>query len=485
MAPPETDDLLAPGTTFGRYTIVRRLGQGGMGAVYEATHVALKKRVAIKVLHRAIAARADAPARFVREGEVAARLHHAHVVDVSDVGQHEGRPYLVMEYLEGEDLDSRLRAEGKIPLETLVDLMAPVCSAVAAAHGLGVIHRDLKPANVFLTRTLQGAVHPKLLDFGTSKLLDNVNDPKLTESAALLGTALYLAPEQAESSRDVDARCDQYALGVILYECATGAHPFARFNRDGGLLPLLLAIVGGDFPAPRTLHPELPKAFEGVVLKAMALKPADRYESVRALGLALLPFGSAATRSTWGPVLTRSSLERTGGLDALPEASDSATTLSRSAAGSVPPKAPARFGRRIVVYLGVTGAIAAVAIGVASMRTGTTPSSSTPATEPMPPPTQTPAPTQVAAPPPAITTPTPSTAAASASAQTVSSSPPVVRMPPASSVDRRPPGAGTNLAGDASFPSSIASSSAPAPSATTPSATATAIPTATSLPRPE
>ena len=150
------DSRLAAGTTFGRYQIVRFIGEGGMGVVYEALHVELRKRVAIKIMKVALARDEMARIRFVREGEAAARVRHAHVVDVSDVGNHQDVPYLVMEFLEGEELEVRLRRAGRFEIDAALDILLPVIAAVAAGHDQGVIHRDLKPQNIFLARQANG-----------------------------------------------------------------------------------------------------------------------------------------------------------------------------------------------------------------------------------------------------------------------------------------------------------------------------------------
>jgi serine/threonine-protein kinase len=286
---------LVEGTIFGKYRLVRLLGRGGMGAVYEATHVDLKKRVAIKVLPRAVANDPVVRARFEREGEIASRIRHPHVVDVTDVGTEDGIPYLVMEFLEGEDLGTLLVHTRPLPVERLCEIMLPVCAAVGAAHDEGIIHRDLKPENIYLAHAKHGTI-PKLLDFGISKVaaaLAGSND--LTKTSSLLGTPYYMSPEQVRGAKHIDTRTDVYALGVILYECATGSRPFAEDN----LYNLLLEIVGAEVKKPREHVPELPEAFEAVIMKAIA-RPLDvRFANVYQLGKALLPFADATTRGVW------------------------------------------------------------------------------------------------------------------------------------------------------------------------------------------
>src|SRR5450755_3731123 len=179
-------ERLQDGQIFARYRIVRMLGQGGMGSVYEAVHLGLKKRFAIKTLLPSLAQSPEAQARFLREGEAASRMNHPNVVDVTDVGTEGGVPYLVMEYLEGETLGDFSARRGPLDVAVAVDLLLPAISAVAAGHDEGVIHRDLKPQNIFLARSAWGEPVPKILDFGVSKLLGGDN-PALTGTMAVLG----------------------------------------------------------------------------------------------------------------------------------------------------------------------------------------------------------------------------------------------------------------------------------------------------------
>ena len=285
--------VLAPGTRLGKYAINRQLGSGGMGAVYEATHTEIGKRVAIKVLSPSIAAIPGARARFLREAQLTSKIRHPNIVDVADMGNDGGQTYIVMELLAGEDLAGRLQ-RGPLPAGELADVMLPVCAAVVAAHRAGVTHRDLKPQNIFLARGPHG-LQPKVLDFGISKGADTVGAGTLTGTGSIIGTPFYFAPEQIVDARAAGPGTDQYALGVIMYECLTGVRPYEADT----LFIVFQAIVNGS-PVPlRTHRPELPPALEAIVLRAMNVDAKRRFSSTDELGRALLPFASPRQRSIW------------------------------------------------------------------------------------------------------------------------------------------------------------------------------------------
>jgi eukaryotic-like serine/threonine-protein kinase len=289
---------LASGRELGSYQITRRIGSGGMGEVYEAVHTRLRKRVALKTLRQSLARSGEARARFLREGETASKLRHPNVVDITDVGEADGVPFLVMELLEGESLSAMVCRLGRLAVPVAVDIMLPVVDAVAVAHKNGIVHRDLKPDNIFLAQSHLHETSPKVLDFGISKVLREANVPSLTATSSFLGTPFYMSPEQARGAKDIDGRSDQYSLAVVLYEVLTGQQPHA--SRGDSLMQLVHAIARGDFPAPRSLRPDLPVELEAVILKAMSLAASDRYESMREMGAALVPFASDRGRSIWG-----------------------------------------------------------------------------------------------------------------------------------------------------------------------------------------
>ncbi len=306
----EEEEELLPHTTFGHYEIHRRVGSGGMGDVYAAEHKALGKRVAIKVLRRKFADDAMVKARFIREGKLAARLRHPNIVDVTDVGEIDGLPCLVMELLEGEPLDEKVLREGALPEGDVVDLLLPIVAALDHAHGEGVLHRDLKPANVFLGRGWDGEVIPKLLDFGISKTIGESQTSALTNDTGILGTPRYVAPEVIGGQK-ATAKSDQYALGLVLYEASTGIKPFQ--DAGSSIVSIARAISSGDTRKPRELRSELSEAFERIIRRAMAVLPQDRFPSTRELGAALLPLASSRARAIWERVFEGAQpLETTG-----------------------------------------------------------------------------------------------------------------------------------------------------------------------------
>jgi serine/threonine protein kinase len=283
---------LQTGQIFARYQIVRTIGEGGMGTVYEAFHPVLKKRFAIKTLLPAIAQTSEFRTRFLREAEVAARINHPNIVRVTDVGSDGDTPYMVMEFLEGQTLGRLLESRGRLEIVETMDILLPVISAVAAGHAEGIVHRDLKPENIFLTPGPWGDVVPKVLDFGVSKLMTDDPSGKLTGTLTVLGTAAYMSPEQARGAHQVNYFSDQYALGLILYEMLTGT----RGHPGDNPFEILYNIANRPIVPPRQIRPECLPELEKIVMQALAQEPENRHRSLLEFGSALLPFASDQTR---------------------------------------------------------------------------------------------------------------------------------------------------------------------------------------------
>lgn len=278
--------------TFGRYELLAYVGSGAMSDVFVAIHVGLRKRVALKILRPSLRHDHDAVERFQREGECAARVSHPNVVDVTDVGLHQGIPYLVMELLEGEPLDQKLEREGPLPLCAAIDLILPILEGVAATHAAGVLHRDIKPGNILLSRTPDGSVVPKLVDFGIATVEERRN---ITGALGPIGTPHYMSPEQARGARGLNEKSDQYSIASMLYECLTGREPFPGADVHA----VLTRVARGRFPHVRDVLPRMPAALDDVLSRATALDPERRFASVTDFANALLPFASPRTRRLW------------------------------------------------------------------------------------------------------------------------------------------------------------------------------------------
>ncbi|RYZ07202.1 MAG: serine/threonine protein kinase [Myxococcales bacterium] len=264
-----------------KYRIIRLIGEGGMGAVYEGENMRIHRRVAIKVLHAGIAQTGEAIARFEREAQAAGRIGSEHIVEVLDLGTlPAGDRYMVMEFMDGDALSSRIRSRGRLSPAEVYPIVHQLLEALAAAHGAGIIHRDLKPDNVYLLKSRGGkADFVKLLDFGISKFnqLSGDSSFSMTRTGAVMGTPYYMAPEQAKGARDLDHRVDLYAAGVILYEAITGEVPFNAdtFNE------LLFKIVLETARPVEQVVPGLDPNFAAIVNKSMAREPAHRFQSAR------------------------------------------------------------------------------------------------------------------------------------------------------------------------------------------------------------
>lgn len=350
-----------------RYRVERVLGAGGMGVVVAARHLKLDTRVAIKVLSADLRSSREALIRFDREARAAVKIKSEHVARILDVDVLDsGLPYIVMEYLDGEDLSVWIEQRGALSIAAAAELMLQACEAMEEAHALGIIHRDLKPANLFVVRSRKGH-SVKVLDFGISRMNDVAHSTAgLTGTGIGMGSPLYMPPEQLQSARSVDERSDIWALGAILYELATGGPPF-----DGETLPDVVNRVLYSEPTPITTYrPDVPHTFEAIVSKCLQKDRHKRYRSVAELAAALSAFAPR-----------RSSLERISGVtpSRQPTLDESATTLRSNrgetlAAWGSTDAGPHRERNRVTLAVGAaTLIVAAAGLLVARGRAATPP----------------------------------------------------------------------------------------------------------------
>jgi serine/threonine protein kinase len=346
----------------GKYRVERVLGAGGMGVVVAAHHIQLDERVALKFLLPEALGDAEAVARFAREARNAVKIKSEHVARVIDVSTlPNGAPYMVMEYLEGGDLAAWIKQRGAVPIEQAIEFVLQACVAVADAHALGIVHRDLKPANLFCVRRSDGQLSIKILDFGISKLAEGVGTGTgmaMTRTAALMGTPLYMSPEQMRSAKDVDAQTDIWALGIILFELITGRPPF----KADSVTELAIKINNEPAPALRTFRPDVPSELEAVIFTCLEKDRRKRYRNVAELALALLPFA---------PKRAKASVERISGIIQAAGLSASALAVPPSpqvvddtqvSGGTLPAVGRTtigtRSGKTAIVGAGVLGALA-------------------------------------------------------------------------------------------------------------------------------
>jgi serine/threonine-protein kinase len=273
-----------------KYRVDRVLGVGGMGVVVAATHVQLNTKVALKFLLPAAMTNAQVIERFAREARAAVQIQSEHVARVTDVGTlPTGSPYMVMEFLEGGDLADVVGKTGPLPVATSVSYVLEACEAIAEAHSLGIIHRDLKPANLFLAKKAGRDPVVKVLDFGISKTKEAGSTGGLTATTAVMGSPFYMAPEQMMSSKDVDARVDIWALGVILYELLTGVPPFAADS-----MPEVVFLVTQRDPEPLQIkRPDAPPGLVAAVSRCLMRDRNQRFQNVAEFAAAIAPFGPA------------------------------------------------------------------------------------------------------------------------------------------------------------------------------------------------
>jgi hypothetical protein len=337
QAPAAADSLIG-GTLGGKYRVLHQIGRGGMGVVYEAEHVGLGKRVAIKLMLEKYVSDSEATARFHREALAAGRIGNPHIIEIFDIGTApDGRSFVVMELLNGFPLSKVIEMGGAMPTWRAVQIMRQVLRAVGAAHAKGIIHRDLKPDNIFLVNQSEDHDFVKLLDFGISKVVsleEQVSITKLTTTGVVMGTPLYMAPEQALGN-PIERYADLYACGVIFYEMLAGHPPF-----QGPTYAVLVAKLLTEPPPPLDqLRPGLPPSLVRAIHRALEKEPRDRFDSAEQFAAAL-PSAS-----------TPSSLELAGTLDG-----------AHAAAMSAPGSRPGRFRNVAIAAVAFTLAAAATAV---------------------------------------------------------------------------------------------------------------------------
>jgi serine/threonine-protein kinase len=385
----------------GKYRLVRLLGAGGMGEVYEAQHELIGRRFALKFLHPQLASNTEVVARFQREAQAAGSLENENIAAVVDAGTaDDGAPYLVMEYLDGEDLAHLLVRGGPLPVLRAVYIMIQACRGLAAAHSRGIVHRDLKPENLYICRRNDGSDLIKVLDFGIAKLHTGRASTSLTQTGTTMGTPYYMSLEQARGAKDVDHRTDIYALGVILYEMLSGAkpHPGESYNA------ILYHVLTQEPALLDSIRTGLPPSLSVIVQKAMAREPNDRYASVAELMEALIPFSGrnvTPLRSQAGlPVVLGETMKSPVSLRAM-----AVPAPITEETVEIPDDVPAGSRSRVVVW--ATSAAVAVLLVVLGLWFGLhrepKQQAATPAPSALPAPVPTPAAAPVPAPAPAPT----------------------------------------------------------------------------------
>ncbi len=293
---------------LGRYQVLERIGDGGMGTVYLAEHTTILKKFAIKVLSAQLSLREEHVDRFMREARAASMITHPNVVEITDFGMTpDGQPFFVMEYLQGKDLAQLVAEGGPLPWKRVRGIMMQVCSALQAAHEQGIVHRDMKPGNVVIVKRGTNSDHVKVLDFGIAKVLSQDADPRgLTQSGVVVGTPEYMSPEQGWG-QPVDHRGDIYAIGVLMFELLTGKIPFSGTT--------MMEILNRHmFEVPDVNHPNIPEEVGAIILKAMQKDRALRFQSMNEMSAAVEAVGTGASpvtvvdeeiKTPWGPVTAR------------------------------------------------------------------------------------------------------------------------------------------------------------------------------------
>jgi serine/threonine protein kinase len=292
-AMPKVGDVIA-----GKYRLEKVAGEGGMGIVYAAEHLVLKQRVAVKVLLPDAATSDAVVERFSREAQAGARIQSEHIARVMDAGSlASGAPFLVMEYLEGCDLEELVELQGTLPVAEVCDYMLQALEALAHAHAVGLVHRDLKPANLFLACRPDGSNVIKMVDFGISKSVKARPEEKRLTGHHVLGSPVYMSPEQLRNAKEIDGRADLWSLGVVAYEMLSGVTPF-----DGdGVGEIFAAILESEAKPLHERNPKVPEELSAIITKCLRRNVEERWQDAASLARALVPFGSGA----WTPLVER------------------------------------------------------------------------------------------------------------------------------------------------------------------------------------
>jgi serine/threonine protein kinase len=390
----------------GKYRVVRFLAAGGMGVVYEALHTVVRRRFAVKFLRPDLAEKRESLARFQREAEAAGALESENLTAAVDFGiAVDGSPFIVMEYLSGESLESLLVREGRVPLGRAADLVVQACRGIQAAHASGIVHRDLKPQNLFVCRREDGTDLLKVLDFGIAKLEAADQKSAATLTGTVLGTPAYMSPEQARGEKTVDHRADVYALGAILYELVSGKKPHPGDSHNA----ILHHIATQPAVPLDSIEPNQPAELGRIVARALSSDPGERFETAELFGQAILGF---AKREVWPDV--RSAVSNPGIEDSAPtELAGDARERAKAPTNEIQ-AAPSRqssalrggAGRAIALGLSVAGILAVLWL---AFRGAEEPQDSVVDSQvPAPAPVETAPATPIAAPMPLVSTPGPS-----------------------------------------------------------------------------
>ncbi|MFO0684360.1 MAG: serine/threonine-protein kinase [Sandaracinus sp.] len=379
-----TNELVGPDPLIGRvlqdrYRVVRKLGEGGMGAVYEGEHLLIKKRVAIKLLHPQFASSGEIVARFHQEALAATAIGHEHIVEVNDMGRTpEGAIFMVLEFLQGTDFAGVLEKEPRLSIGRAVHIVRQVLSGLAAAHAKGIVHRDLKPENIFLVRRTSDPDFVKVLDFGISKFQDASGGSAgraATKTGSIMGTAYYMSPEQAQGKKTVDHRTDLWAVGVILYKALAGRYPF-----DDDAYPMLIVKICTETPTPiRTLRPDVPEGLAAIIDRCLTRDVEARVKSCAELEALLAPFETmtsappkqdpaafaATMASAPGPIATPVNAGATEPPRAAPAASGIRPSREPATAPAEPTAPPAKSGNTAALAAGI--AVVTVALGAVGL----------------------------------------------------------------------------------------------------------------------